>query len=170
MNNEFFSYLQQLETMAFFSGYPILFAVIHYISGNENIKFRNKKNLVLLLPYTYALVGIFYLGFQLKKVYLNYIAFEEIQWQSYSTLTLWAFLSLAFGLSFLRKKILLSLLHSFVFFFFIIKDIVQQLLASAPEPSVLRNDMNVYTDSLLMNAFVYTFTFLSFYWFSSIKK
>lgn len=170
MDENFISYLQQLEAMAFFSGYPVLFAVVYYISGNKNIKFPKKENVVLVLSYSYALVGVFFLGFQLKKTYVSYNIFDAIQWHSNSFLTVWAFLSLVFWVPSLRRKILLSLIHSFVFFFFLIQDILQHLFISTSDNSILRNDMNVYTDSILLNTFVYTFTFLSFYCFSAIKK
>lgn len=170
MDENFISYLQQLEAMAFFSGYPILFAVVYYISENKNIKFRKKENIVLFLPFSYALIGVFYLGFQLEKAYFNYNVLDRIQLESYSSLTVWAFLSLVFWVPLFRKKILLSLIHSFVFFFFLIKDILQQLFFSASDTSILRNDMSIYTDSILLNTFVYTLSFLSYYYLSAIKK
>ena len=75
MENSFLEYLQKLEIMAFFTGYPLLFATVYFVS--EKLWSKNKivKRMMLLLPYGYALTGTLYLGLQLKNLSPDY-AFE----------------------------------------------------------------------------------------------
>ncbi|HWH62209.1 MAG TPA: hypothetical protein VNS50_03010, partial [Ginsengibacter sp.] len=71
MGNSFFIYIRHLELMAFFSGYPLLYAVILFFTGNKRTKRNFKNRIVSVLPFAYAFNGILYLGLQLKK--LNFI-------------------------------------------------------------------------------------------------
>jgi hypothetical protein len=70
----------------------------------------------------------------------------------------------------LAKKPLISLLHSFVFFFFLLREIFSQIFATATDKNILRNEMKVYTDSLLLNLGAFTFIVLIFFLFSRYKK
>lgn len=149
MGDNFFSYLQQLELMAFFSGYPLLYAIINVFAGNSNREVL--KKLPSILPYAYALVGSLFLGLQLKNLYPDY-SFENIKLSvQQPILQIWALLSLLFWIPALAKKPVFSLLHSFVFFFFLLRDLLSHLFESATDKNILRNDMKVYTDSLLLN-------------------
>ena len=94
MGDDFFSYLQQLELMAFFSAYPLFYAIVNVIFGNS--KKEIFVRLPSLLPYGYALVGVLYLGLQLKNIYPDY-SFENISSSvQQPLLTIWALLSLLF--------------------------------------------------------------------------
>jgi len=78
MDNTFFAYLERIEMIAFFSGYPLLYAVIFFISGNLQINKDLKKRIISLLPFAYALVGTLYLGLLLKNLYPDY-SIEKIK-------------------------------------------------------------------------------------------
>jgi hypothetical protein len=149
MDNSFFAYLQQLELMAFFSAYPLLYAIVNVIFGNS------KKEIVRkfpsLLPYAYALVGILFLGLQLKNFYPDY-SVEHIKSEIQQPLLyIWALLSILFFIPALAKKTVFSLLHSFVFFFFLLRDLFKQLFTTTADRNILKNEMKLYTDSLLLN-------------------
>lgn len=168
MDNSFFAYLQQLEMMAFFSAYPLVYAFINVLTGNS------KKEIIArfpsLLPYAYALVGALYLGLQLKNLYPDYSIEhikEEIQ---QPILYIWALLSILFFIPALAKKPVISLLHSFVFFFFLLKDLFSQMFGSAPDKNILKNEMKVYTDSLLLNLGAFIFVVGLFFLFNRFKK
>ena len=151
MDNSFFAYLQQLELMAFFSGYPLLYAVILFIAGNQPAKNKFKRKIYSLLPFAYALTGTLYLGLQLKNLYPDY-SIENIHLaiqQPY--LVCWGLLSILFWVPVLAKKPVLSLLHSLVFFFFIARDLVLHRFQSSVDKTMVRNDMKIYTDSILLN-------------------
>ena len=170
MGDNFFSYLQQLELMAFFSGYPLLYAIINVFAGNSNREVL--KKLPSILPYAYALVGSLFLGLQLKNLYPDY-SFENIRLSvQQPILQIWALLSLLFWIPALAKKPVFSLLHSFVFFFFLLKDLLSHLFESATDKNILRNDMKVYTDSLLLNlgALIVLATIYLIVWFGLKKK
>ena len=151
MDNSFFVYLQQLELMAFFSGYPLLYAVIFSIAGNQRSGTSIKGRLVSLLPFAYALVGTLFLGLQLKNLYPDYSLGNIKQALAQPYLVIWGFLSLFFWIPALAQKPVLSLLHSLVFFFFLVRDLVLQLFAASPDNTIVKNEMKIYTDSLFLN-------------------
>ena len=150
MGNNFLAYLQQLELLAFFSGYPLLYTVILFFAGNKQSKNTFKSRMVSVLPFGYALTGTLYLGLQLKNIYLNYSSANPGQMLLHPYLMIWGLLSILFWIPALSKKIELTLLHSLVFFFFFLRDIILQFGSSADE-NILRNDMRIYTISLLLN-------------------
>ncbi len=149
MGDDFLSYLERLELMAFFSAYPLVYAIVYVVTGNS--KRQTVKTLPSFLPYAYALVGLLYLGLQLKNLYPDY-SFENIRLsvqQPY--LKTWALFSLLFWIPALAKKPILSLLHSLVFFFFLLRDLFLQSSVLSADKNIVRNDMKIYTDSLLLN-------------------
>jgi hypothetical protein len=151
MEYTFFSYLQRLELITFFSGYPLVFAIIFFIAGNQPSNNKWKGKLFFLLPFAYALVGTLYLGYQLKSLYPDY-TLENIKQSLYHPfLMAWALSSLLFWIPRLAKKPVISLLHSFVFFFLLLKDLFFQLPAFETDKNIARNDMKLYTNSLLLN-------------------
>jgi hypothetical protein len=150
MDDAFFAYLQRLELMAFFSGYPLLYAGIHFIAGNQPAKKNFKSRIASLLPFAYALVGSLYLGLQFKNLYPDY-SIENIKQTLQPFLKIWGLLAILFWIPALAKRPFVSLLHSLIFFFFLIKDLVVQLAASSADKDMVRNDMKLYTDSLLVN-------------------
>lgn len=157
MDNSFFAYLERLQFLAFFSAYPLVYALVQVFS--TSIKWKPAKRLPSLLPYAYALTGLLYLGLQLKNLYPDY-SFENIRSTfQQSVLTIWALLAILFFIPAFAKKPVISLLHSFVFFFFLLKDLFSQLFSGA-DKSILRNDMKVYTDSMLVNLGAFTFIVL----------
>ena len=170
MEDSFFAYLQQLELMAFFSGYPLLYAVILAIVGKKQIKNNLKSKVTSLLPFSYALVGTLYLGLQVKNLYPDY-SIENIKLsmeQPY--LKIWALFTILFWIPILAKKPVLSLLHSLVFFFLLLKDLVVQSSLSNGGNHIIKNDMKVYTDSLLLNVFSLIVVAVVYFLFLRIRQ
>ena len=145
MDNSFFAYLQRLELMAFFSGFPLLYAVIIVIAGNKQSRTNFRNRLVPLLPYAYALVGTLFLGLQLRNLYPDYSFLNIKNSLQQPWLMTWGGLSILFWIPVFAKKPVFCLLHSLVFFFFLLKDLFE------PDKNMIRNDMKIYTDSLLLN-------------------
>jgi len=173
MGDNFFSYLQQLELMAFFSGYPLVYAIILSIAGKKQLRNNFKSSIVRLLPYSYALVGILYLGLQLKNLYPDYSA-ENIKIAlEHPFLKIWGLLSLLFWIPTLAKKTELSLLHSLVFFFLLLKDLIVQSSFNEGNTHIIKNDMKVYTDSLMINIsslLVVSITYFLYQWIRQNSK
>jgi hypothetical protein len=170
MDNSFFAYLQQLELMVFFSGYPLLYAVVFFIAGNKQSRNNFKKRIISVLTYVYPLVGTLYLGLQVKNLYPDY-SFENIKLTMlHLWLITWGLLSILFWIPALGKKTFLSLLHSLVFFFFLARDLFLQLSASTVDNSIVKNDMNVYSNSLLLNTGVFVSILLLSFLFGLYKK
>jgi hypothetical protein len=169
MDTNFFAYLQQLELMAFFSGYPLLYAVVVFIAGAQPSKTGLKKRSITLLPFAYALVGTLFLGFQLKNLYPDY-SIENIKLSMHRPgLVIWGLLSMLFWIPVLAKKPVLSLLHSLIFFFFLLKDLFLHLFKSI-DKNILSNDMKIYTDSLLLNLGAFAGIVLLSFLFTRYKK
>jgi hypothetical protein len=171
MDTNFFKYLQQLEVMAFFSGFPLLYAIVIVAVGYLQKKPEVKKKLISLLPYAYAVVGTLYLGLQIRNLYPNY-DFENIKNSILQPfLFLWTCLSILFYLPVINKRIVLSLLHSLVFFFILLKDLFINISQTGGEDnSVVKNGMKIYTDSLLLNTGVYFLLILIVFFLVPLMK
>lgn len=169
MDNSFLMYLDRLELMAFFSGYTLIYLIIRSLTDAEWIKKVTKINIISLLPSAYALVGILYLGLQLKNLYTDYTWVHIAAANPEPYLKIWGLLSILFFIPVLNKKIVLSLLHSLVFFFFLAKDIFLHFVQST-EKDVVKNDMKIYTISLLINIAAFIFIALVYFIFARLKK
>ena len=155
--------------MAFFSGYPLLYTLIFFLAGSKVLRDNFKERIVSLLPISYALMGTLYLGLQLKNLYPDY-SVENIKLsiqQPY--LITWGLLSILFWIPAIARKKVLSLLHSLIFFLFLITDLLLQLTNSSAYMNNVANDMNVYTTSLLLNLISFGFIVLLSYLFSRYK-
>ena len=169
MEDTFFAYLHRLELLAFFSGYPLLYAVIVFIAGKERSKTTIKGRIVSMLPYGYALVGSLYLGLQLKNLYPDY-SFKNIELTMEDPFLIsWGLLSILFWIPTLSKKPVLSLLHSLIFFFFLARDLFFHSFYQV-DKMVVGNNMNIYTNSLLINMAAFAFIVLISYLFIRRKR
>jgi hypothetical protein len=153
MDNDLALYVQRLESMAFFSGYPLIYAIVLVVAGQlkETTTFINK--LVVLLPVAYAFIGLLFLGFVLKSFYIDYSLKNIGAEYQFSYIRLWGLLGVLFWISAFRKKAIFSLLHSLVFFSFVLRDLFFQITSNFNAEGI-KNDMKVYTGSLLLNASV----------------
>lgn len=159
MGIEFESYLEILELIAFFSGFPLIYAVVQFIAGTSSSKSGFSKRLTGFLPYSYGLSGILFLGYLLKNFYPDY-SFAHIRTGIHHYgLVLWGILSILFLVPLFSKRPVFSLIHSLVFFFLFIKD----LFPGSKDKHVIANNMKVYTDSLLLQAAAYIAIVLGYY-------
>lgn len=152
MDDNFLAYLDRLEILTFFSGYPLVYALIYVMAGNQLSKTGIRNKLPSLLPFAYALVGILYLGLQLRNLYPDY-SVENIR-RSFSQpyLKAWGLLALLFWIPAIGRKRILSLLHSLIFFFLWGKDLFyQQFQATSFDINIVKNNMKIYTASLILN-------------------
>lgn len=170
MGQEMISYLQRLEIMAFFSGYPFVYLIILSIAGKPANRTVIKKRLVSILSFSYSITGILYLGFQLRNLYPDYSVAHVNSAIQNLYLAVWGLLSVLFWLPVLRKKPVFSLLHSLVFFYLLLKDIYFQTTSPSFEKSILKNDMNIYTNSILLNAAAFAVTAILYLIIIRFKK
>jgi hypothetical protein len=163
MDNSFFAYLQQLELLVFFSGYPLLYLLIRSLGNIEFINSDFKKRVNTILPYTYAFAGLLFLGFELKNLYPDYsfdniyLHFQKPFWFG------WAILSVLFWIPLINKMPILSFLHSLFFFYLFVKGFSKNASETNADHSLMVNNMRVYTISLLLYVLLLiVFYFLSF--------
>ncbi len=170
MGTSFFANLQLLELLAFFSGYPLFYAIIFFINDRRKNKSTRNSSLVLLLPFSYALLGSLYLGLQLKNIYPDY-SFENLkQFIHQPFLISWGILSLVFWIPVMGKRPWFSLVHSLVFFIILVKDVFIYSSASLSDNSMVKNEMKMYTASLLINLAAFSFINILFYLITIFRK
>lgn len=168
MDNSFLVSLSKLELMAFFSGYPLVYAVARSFSGNLKEKLAN--SIASLLPLAYALTGVLFMGYQLKKLFPDYSIENITHSIQQPYLVLWGLFATLFFIPFFNKKPVLSLIHSFVFFYFLISDLYLQLFQSSANNNIIVNDMKVYVSSLLLNMSTLIIVVLLSFLFTYYKK
>jgi hypothetical protein len=169
MGNNFFAYIQQLELMAFFSGYSLLYAIILVFAGNKESGNNFKSRIVSVLPLSYAMVSTLYMGLQLKNLYLSYLSGNIRPAIHHPYLMIWGLLAILFWMPPFRKRERLTLLHNLVFFFILVKDIFMQISTSVDE-NILKNDMRLYTVSFLLNLSTFILVGLLYFFFLQKKK
>ncbi len=170
MGNSIFNYVQQLELLAFFSGYPLIYYLARLVSGHVFIKSRWGTGFVSILPFAYALVGTLYLGLQLRNLYPDYNV-ENIRYRIQQPyLCIWGLLSILFWIPAFSRRRIFSLLHSLVFFLMIIRDLFFQIIGVAQNSDIIKNDMNVYTTSIFLNLAAFLFLVLLTYLHRFRKK
>ena len=167
MGNEFEAYIQRLELIGFFSGYPFLYTLILVIAGPVQKRSPVKTRLVAFLPLAYALAGTLYMGYLLKAWYPHYSLSSIKTAIQQSWLIVWGLLSILFWLPLLRKKNYWSFLHSLVFFGLFARDI---FLVNQQDTGLLKNNMKVYTDSLLLQLACYFTIVLIYFLFRITRK
>jgi len=160
MGNGFFGYLQQLEMLAFFSGYALVYLSIRIFCGNQSLKDKSSVKYVSLLPFAYALIGTLYLGLQIRNLYPDFTMANISHKIPQIYLALWGLLSILFWVPFFSEKPVLSLLHSLLFFFLILRDLFFQITGMVSDKNLLQNDMRIYSVSLVLNLAAYIFIFL----------
>ncbi|HRI19665.1 MAG TPA: hypothetical protein PLA68_01870 [Panacibacter sp.] len=170
MDNSFLEYLQRLQLIAFFSGYPLVYAITFFVSGMPQLKSKHARHIVSHLPYAYALAGTLFLGFLANNFYPDF-SIEKIRLDIQNKfLVAVAILSILFWIPFLAKKKLLSLIHSFIFFFLLVKDIFLQSFGTSPDWNIVRNDMKMYTASLILFVITLSFLLLISFLYALIEK
>jgi len=170
MNSSFLAYIQKLEAMAFFSGYALVYTVVLFILGNRRLKGKLSDRIISFLPISYALIGILFLGFQLKKLYPDY-SFEHIQFTIQQPfLIIWGLLPIAFLAPMLYKRPVFSLLHSCLFFYFVASDLFFQAITPSADNNIVKNDMRVLAASIILNIAIPGLITMLFLAFNYLKK
>jgi hypothetical protein len=170
MGNNFFVYVQQLEMLAFFSGYPLIYFLIRFLTHNTNFKNGWEARIVSILPFAYALTGTLYLGLQIINLYPDYTIDNIKHRFQQPYLNIWAVLSILFWIPAISKKQVLSILHSLVFFFLVLRDLFFQFTWFSQNRDILKNDMRMYTVSIFLNLAAVTVLVLLYFLLPFRKK
>jgi hypothetical protein len=152
MDNDIFRYLARLEIMVFFAGYSVIYAFINFLAS----EFRKKPKAIFsllkeLLPYGYAVSATLFFGFIVKKIYVGYEMNIAVTQLHHPFLVIWGLSAVLFWLRPVRKYAVLSLIHSLVFFYYLPRDIILRVFSNQ-ENDIVKNDMNILTTSLMLNA------------------
>ena len=170
MGNSIFDYVMQLEMLAFFSGYPLVYFLVRFLARNISMKNAVRPGYVSILPFAYALIGTLYLGLQFKNLYPDYTLANIKHRIQLPYLFIWGLLSILFWIPAISKRLILSVLHSLVFFFIIIKDLFFQLTGITRDSNIIKNDMLIYSVSILLNMAALIFLVLISYLHRYRKK
>ena len=149
INNSLSNYISQLQLLAFFAGYPLIYTLVNFLATEHRKEMPLlSKRWIALLPFAYALVGTLFIGLLLKNISPDF-SVKNIAEQFPSTYwEVWGALAVLFWIPALSKKPVLSLLHSMLFFLILLKDLMQ---TSTSGRFVIENDMKMYTISLLLH-------------------
>jgi len=163
MANDLMTYLERLELMAFFAGYPLLYAIIQLMNGPGKKPTYVVGSLVELLPFSYALSGTLFIGMIVKDLYPYAYSWTSIAQRIYDPfLMVWGVFAVVFWIPAFNKRPVLSLLHSLVFFFFLGRDVYIRLTSSLGK-EIIQNDMKIFTASLLLNLLCLALVVLVYY-------
>lgn len=151
MGENFFEYIERMELLFFFSGYPLVYSLIYFVHG------RAQKNqhpmlmrLVPLLPLAYALSASIFFGFWLREFVIRQ-QIQNIRADDHiSLLKAWGLSAVIFWIPFFNRKPIYSLLHCMVFFIVFLKELLAGI-GSEDGGDIIRNDMRIYTISLALN-------------------
>ena len=170
MNNSFWQYIDRLELLAFFSGYPLVYAAVMVFFGNKKTVRKNLSGILCsLLPYAYALSGTLYVGLLMRNLYPDYSIKNIEAYFDNAYLKIWAILSLVFWVPLFARKPVISLFHSLIFFFFFVKDIFL-FNFSEPDHAMIKNEIKIYSDSLLLNVITFAAMVLLYFLITSIRN
>ena len=173
MANDIITYIQKLELFGFFSGYCLIYTLIYFLKGENNSKPKLLINrLATLLPYAYALTATLYLGMFIKNISLDF-SIQNFQDQfRVPFLEIWALLAVFFWIPLFNKKTVFSLIHSLVFFGFLVHEFFINMNSPVGK-EVIHNYMKVFTDSLFLNLTtlaLVTFTYFFLLYFGKKRK
>lgn len=135
--NDFFIYIERLEFIAFFTGVPLLGIIIFFVIG------KRERGMVLLhtiLPITYAMLSVLYLGMKMYQHGLNMGDWLLQGSLLHILLKGWAISASLFFIPAFRKRWKgVSHYHALVFYGIMLNDLIQanrQVLSA----ELLRNE------------------------------
>lgn len=170
MGEDFLAYIQRLELMAFFAGYPLVYTLVHFIDNlRSGASSPGRRRLARLLPYAYALTGTLFLGLVLKEMTMDHAENSSLSLFPIPYLRIWGILAIVFWIPALRRGTYYSLLHSMVFFLLWLLDILKGINDAAAS-EIVGNDMKIYTDSLILHSISFGIVFAFFYIGRSILR
>lgn len=159
------NYLQLLEILAFFSGYPIIYLLVNYISQYKGMQ-RITKQALPNLPFAYGFIGLLFLGLQLKTFFISL----DLAHFQHPYLVIWGILSILFLFPIFSKHSNLSLLHSLVFFIVLISKVFFQTNAQEEKSQVVGNYMNIYSISLALNLLLLLLALIATFLLEKVKN
>lgn len=148
MDNTLIYYIERLQLMGFFAGYPLIYALVNVLAGEQSKKDLFINRVFRQLPLAYALSGMLFLGYVLNSMYPDFSAENILKQLTF--IKIWGLLSILFWIPLFSKKPIISLLHSLVFFLFLVRDLFLHL-TSMIGIDMIKNNMRVFTDSILLN-------------------
>ena len=151
MGNNLSEYIYQLQLLAFFAGYPLLYVLINFLATeNQGKKSFLSKRWIEHLPSTYALLGALFIGLLLKNISPDFSLKNIAAQFPIPYLEVWGIMAVLFWIPALRKRPIFSLVHSLPFLFILFKDLLLQSFSHSGK-IVIENDMKMYTISFLLN-------------------
>lgn len=149
--DSFITYIERLELLTFFSGYPLIYTIVHFIAGHkQGQRIHFSSRLLHSLPLAYALTGSIFCSLWIREMIIQSDIQNLAPGFTASPLKVWALLAVFFWIPALARRPVLSLLHSLVFFVLFCKDLVTGI-GSDSGKEIISNDMKVYTVSLALN-------------------
>jgi asparagine N-glycosylation enzyme membrane subunit Stt3 len=164
MDNSFVSLLQLLEILAFFSGYPMIYLLVKYLDQYQGMQ-RFTQKAISILPLVYGILGILFVGLELKNLYVdfNLARFEH------PYLISWGISSLLFLFPFFSKRPYWSFWHSLIFLLILVEKIIFGDFSPEGKSQQIKNYMTIYSISLAINFVLLLLTLAASQFWRKIK-
>lgn len=147
--NDFFIFLEKLELIAFFGGFPLVYFLVYFISTDFSFGKNWLIQLPKRLPVAYAFTTLLFVGMKLDQWIRSHGA--AIDFRSYLFyFQAWAFLGLLFFSIFFRRKPHYTLLHSVPFISLLIFDFYTYYKGYL-QVEMLHNEMRLYGLGTILN-------------------
>ena len=169
MGEDFFITIERLELISFFAAYPLLYFFIHFTAESFKVQSKFFGKIKSLLPYAYALSGLAFTGYQIHNLYPDFSVQHIKDSNQLLFLKVWAIFSIIFLMPFFARKPIISLLHSLIFFSLLLQDLYQHLSGNKENIYTVKNDMKVYTDSILIQITALIVIIVLYYTINSIQ-
>ena len=171
--DDFLVYIEKLELIAFFAAYALVYLFIIILATELKLEKSNWiKKLPSLLPKSYGLVVLLYVGMKLNQYYpllKNYsLNFNFTTPLFY--LKCWAVIGLIFLFNFFKKKPKLAIFHSLVFLLIPVVDFVH-FYFNQIGIEIVHNEMRMFFIGILLHLVCIGIVAMYYYFhFKFLKK
>lgn len=149
-----------MEILAFFSGYPLVYVIVKTSFQSPVISASVKGRMQWALPFSYAIMGLLFVGLELKNNYAD--LHIQILWSHILNplIYFWGLISLSFFHPYFRRAPQWSFYHSLFFLFLMLQNIFLEVNNQLVNGDNLHNSLKIYSISLLLNAALLGISFL----------
>jgi len=150
MGEGFIAYIERIELIGFFSGYPVVWLLLNRMLKRRFSLHALSMRIRSALPAVYPVLATLYTAMLIKSLYPYYTVQNLLNIFSITPLRIWAITALIFWLPYLQKRISILLLHSAVFFGLLCYDVWANI-RNHSNLEMLQNDIRIFGISILLS-------------------
>lgn len=150
MGEGFIAYIERIELIGFFSGYPVVLVLLNMLLKRRFSRQVLSMRIRSALPAVYPLLATLYTAMLIKSLYPSYTVQNLLNTFSITPLRIWAITALIFWLPYLKKRISILVVHSAVFLGLLGYDVWTNIRNHATL-EMLQNDIRIFGISILLS-------------------